>query len=144
MKKLIALLAIALPLVGQAQPPEGQDWWACQSVASSGLKYKSGEWQGTDFVHDARFVLIADGEKNLDTESAAKAMFVILEPEDVTCTPADLFHTIGCHSTNDAVPVSMHFDKKYGNGVIYFGDGGGKPSRTSDSAVVTAFECAKG
>ena len=143
MKKLCLLLSLWLPLTSQSQPPEGQDWWACQSVARSGLTYENRKWQGSDFEHDKRFVLISDGE-NLDAESVAKAMFVSLKPEDVICNPPLFKRSISCYSNTSAVAVSLHFDRKYGNGAIHFGDGGGKPGGYRDSLYVTAFECAKG
>ena len=85
MKKLIALLAVTLPLVGQAEPPEGQDWWACQSVAAGGLIWEKPSWRATRFNHDFRFILI--GVNNTITEaSAAKAM----DSPDVKSFPNNL------------------------------------------------------
>ena len=62
MKKLIVLIICNLPLMGQAQPSEGQDWWACQSVASSGLTYEGGQWKPQNFAHNKRFILIGEGD----------------------------------------------------------------------------------
>ena len=142
MKKLVALLAVALPLMGQAQPPEGQDWWACQSVEYGGLKWENGKWKGTLFNHDKRFVLIAE-DGGLKKSSVAKAMDAY--PEELICSNQNVAGHIFCLSewTGD----SFGFDPQTGNGSI-----GGilgavlEPSANGsrDTLGVTAFECAKG
>ena len=58
MKSLIAIAALLASMSVCAQRPEGQDWWACQSVAAAGLIREDNRWKTAAFNHDARFTLI--------------------------------------------------------------------------------------
>ena len=137
MKKLIALLAVTLPLVGQAQPPEGQDWWACQSVKAGGLHWENGQWRSTGFNHDNRFILISDGD-NITVESASKAM----SSTDVSCN-VNWKSRITCVG---GFGTTMLFSPESGNGAISELLGGvvSSDEQYRDTLSVLAFECAKG
>ena len=138
MKKLIALLAVALPLVGQAQPPEGQDWWACQSVAVGGLIWEKPSWRATRFIHDDRFILI--GVNNTITEaSAAKAMTA----SDVRCGLANSGRT---YCMSFSLGTALSFNPATGNGAIaeIIGGTGSGLAEERDTLSTMAFECAKG
>ena len=142
MKKLIALLAVALPLVGQAQPPEGKEWWACQSVESGGLIWENGRWRATLFNHDERFVLIAEGG-GLTKASVAKAMD---SPETaLICSYENVQGNTFCVSRWTGISFAFNPETGLGAmggilGAIY------EPSADGlrDSMSVTPFECAKG
>ena len=83
MKKLILLVAFTLPLMAQAQPPEGKDWWACQSVKAGGLHWNNGQWKSTGFHHDERFILIGDDENVVTLESVGKVFGT--RPDQIVC-----------------------------------------------------------
>jgi hypothetical protein len=137
MKKLIALLAFTLPLVGQAQPPEGQDWWACQSVKAGGLHWKNGQWKTTGFNHDDRFILISQGQ-SITLESAAKAMDV----GEVSCS-VSYSGKVTCVGKTG---TTLMFSPETGNGGIseLMGAVGSSDDQYRDTLSVLAFECAKG
>ena len=139
MKKLIALLAFTLPLVGQAQPPEGQDWWACQSVAAAGLIREDNGWKTAAFNHDARFTLIADGD-GLSTESAAMALDVLHDVGRVSCEVDGL--DVFCVS--NLVGTSLTFRQDTGRGAIAETLSAAQRANSGTAVSVTAFECAKG
>ena len=140
-KPLLAILLL-LPLSGYTQPPEGQDWWACQSVASSGLQHDDGEWRATDFEHDYRFILIAEDE-SLNRDSVAKAALPSSRGDNWSCN--DFASSVTCYLDVGALLFSLSFDKTNGNGAMHVGDGSvGAPGDYPDRLIVTAFECAKG
>lgn len=140
MKKLIALLAVTLPLVGQAQPPEGQDWWACQHVEAVGMRFDEGVTRPLFFEPDGPFVLVlSEDGKSLTNETGANAMGRL----SATCDPSDnliLTCTSPYYST-------LHFNKKLGYGAVVNMYGAVtkavKPNPRNDS-VLSYFECAKG
>lgn len=138
MKKFIALLAVTLPLMGQAQPSEGQDWWACQSVEVGGLIWEKPSWRATRFKHDDRFILIG-GSNTITEASAAKAMSAI----DVRCRLADSGKTF-CMSFT--LGTALSFNPATGNGAIaeIIGGTGSSLSEERDTLSTMAFECAKG
>ena len=86
MKSLVAIAALLASMAVCAQRPEGEDWWACQSVAAAGLIREDSRWKTAAFNHDARFTLIADGD-GLSTESAAMALDVLHDVGRVSCQP---------------------------------------------------------
>ena len=55
MKKLIAIVAMVLSTTAVAQPDK--DWWACQVVHASGMKWENNQWVTTTFKPSAPFVL---------------------------------------------------------------------------------------
>lgn len=134
MKKLIALLAVALPLVGQAQPSEGQDWWACQTVENAGLIYRSGKWESTYFSGELKFILISDGN-SLTTESVYKAGITV----DAECRSD--FDTVTCF---DMAGGQLIFDTTLAQGAISQIYGGLQGGDDRDTLHVKPFECAKG
>ena len=140
MRLLISLLTILLPLSASAQPPEGQDWWACQSVESAGLIWKDQRWNPSSFTYDERFILIAEGD-GLQKESVAKAM-------GVSASRLQCFAPYGvtnCLSTIAA--ESFTFNPGSGEGAIGKIIGGAIHDRKKeyrDSLAVTPFECTKG
>ena len=135
MKKLILLVVFTLPLMAQAQPPEGQDWWACQSIASAGLIYELGKWEATGFISEQKFILIADGD-SLSTSSVLKAG---IEPK-----PKCRVSTLGKISCTDTLGGSLLFNKALGRGAISQIYGGASDGDTRDTLSVTPFECTKG
>jgi len=137
MRLLISLLAILLPLSASAQPPEGQDWWACQSVESAGLNWEYRQWKATTFNHDERFILIAEGD-GLQKESVAKAM-----GSSVASIECSGWHGTFCI---DVVGQSFGFMPDTGNGAMTSIFGGVQASgrEDRDSLIVTPFECTKG
>lgn len=139
MKKLIALLAVNLPLAGQAQPPEGQDWWACQSVKAGGLSWENQQWNSATFAHSKRFILIADGD-GLTPESIVKATGAI-GSEFAECVDEG----VGIYCIT-ALGTSFGFNPATETGVITEIAGGvvGPMFDTRDTVSVMPFECAKG
>ena len=134
MKKLIALLAVALPLMGQAQPPEGQDWWACQSVENAGLVYRSGKLESTYFSDEHKFILVADGN------SLKKGSLPDLLEMGVECR-SNFFEAVVC---SDELGGSLIFSPVTGQGAISTIFGGVMVGDKKDTLHVTPFECAKG
>ena len=136
MNTLIMLVALVLPLMVQAQPPQDRDWWACQSVEAGGLIWKTGQWSPSGFRHDMRFILISDGD-NIAVESAAKAMDAA-----VSCS-VSLTDNITCVGTSG---TTLMFSKGTGNGAISELMGGVVSSKAErrDTLSVVAFECVKG
>lgn len=139
MKKLILLVALALPLMGQAQPSEGQDWWACQAVQSAGLSWEDGRWEAARFRADNRFILVARGN-GITTESAAKAMETNVG--GVTCSSPNSAGHVYCIS--NWVGTSLVFGTRTGNGAIAEILGGASDGDTKDTLSVDPFECVKG
>ena len=137
MKKLILLVVFTLPLMAQAQPPEGQDWWACQSVQNAGLIYQSGAWESVYFSDELKFVLIAD-VSSLTTESVYKAG--ITTKAECRANP----FTLGTVSCTDISGGHLFFDKRLGRGAISHIYGGAMDGDVRDTLSVTPFECAKG
>ena len=138
MRLLIPLLTILLPLSASAQPPEGQDWWACQSVASAGLRWEDRQWKTTKFKHDERFILIAEGD-GLQKESVAKAMGTSID--SIECRKWLVTFCI-----SEASGESLGFMPDTGNGAITSIFGGVQASgrEIRDTVAVTPFECTKG
>ena len=136
MKKLILLVVFTLPLIAQAQPPEGQDWWACQSIEKAGLNFEDGRWMPKKFKPDRRFILIA-GDEGITKASASKAMDA--NEWGVFCSSSNVDGDIFCIS--HWVGVSLAFDKDTGKGAMSNILGG---IYNSDSLSVEPFECVKG
>ena len=140
MKKLILLIGLTLPLMGQAQPPEGQDWWACQSVESGGLIWKNGQWKSTGFNHDERFILIGDEENIVTLESIAKAIGAF--PDWLVCNLWPRANTVSCISRSSETFV---FDSAAAKGATGNMFGSMMLMKDyKDTLNITVFECAKG
>ena len=139
MKKIWTLILLVTPFMSQAQPPEGQDWWACQSVAAAGLIREDNGWKTAAFNHDARFTLIADGD-GLSTESAAMALDVLHDVGRVSCEVDGL--DVFCVS--NLVGTSLTFRQDTGRGAIAETLSGAQRANSGTAVSVTAFECAKG
>ena len=138
MRLLIYLLAILLPLSASAQPPEGQDWWACQSVESAGLDWENRQWKTTRFNHSDRFILIAEGD-GLQKLSVAKAMGT--STDTIGCTEEVFTYCI-----DEFLGKSFAFHSGNGQGTIanIFGGVQSSDRDQRDSLTVTPFECTKG
>ena len=95
MKKIWTLILLVTPFMSQAQPPEGQDWWACQSVQAAGLVWEGGNWVATGFEVSGRFLLVADGE-GLTQHSVSRAMDVL--PAALHSTAVQLVCQVRCCS----------------------------------------------
>ena len=137
MKKLILLVVFTLPLMAQAQPPEGQDWWACQSVESAGVRFKDGKWEITRFNHDERFVLIGD-ETNLVTLDSVGKVFGT-SPEDINCEAWQ--NQVSCASI---FGESFMFNIETARGCQVRLLGSTDADDKRDSVYVEPFECIKG
>ena len=137
MKKLILLVVFTLPLMGQAQPPEGQDWWACQSVESAGLHFEDGKWKLTWFNHDDRFILIGD-ETNLVTVDSVGKIFKT-QPQYIECGVES--SRVSCISV---FGESFMFDIQTARGGTSNLTGSTVAGVRRDTIDVTPFECAKG
>ena len=59
MRSLIAVAAMVLSTTAVAQPDK--DWWACQVVHTSGMKWENNRWVTKTFNADPPFVLMSDG-----------------------------------------------------------------------------------
>ena len=138
MKKLILLVAFTLPLMAQAQPPEGQDWWACQSVASSGLAYEGGQWKPANFSHNERFILIGEGA-GVTKASAAKALGT---PEGAVNCQLNPYGEFFCFTS--LTGLSFGFSTKTENGAIGRILGGVADGEERDTMHVLSFMCTKG
>ena len=139
MKSLIAIAALLASMSVCAQRPEGQDWWACQSVAAAGLIREDTGWKTATFNHDARFTLIADGD-GLSTESAAMALDVLHDVGRVSCEVdgEDIF----CIS--NLVGTSLTFRQDTGRGAIAETLDAAQRGNSGTAVSIIAFECAKG
>ena len=142
MKKLILLVVFTLPLMAQAQPSEGQDWWACQEVQAAGLAWEGGNWVATGFEVSKRFLLVADGE-GLTQHSVSRAMDVNLD--SVICTSDNAQGQTFCICK--LTGKSLGFDRRTGMGAMgnIFG-ALWEPVQNDyrDSLDVAPFECVKG
>ena len=136
MKSLIAIAALLASMSVCAQPLEGEDWWACQSVAAAGLIREDNGWKPATFNHNARFTLIADGD-GLLTESAAMALDVLHDVGRVSCEVdgEDIF----CIS--NLVGTSLTFRQDTGRGAIAETLSGAQRANSGTTVSITAFEC---
>ena len=139
MKKLILLIALTLPLMGQAQPPEGQDWWACQSVEAGGLIWKNGQWESTGFKHDDRFILIGDTGNIVTVESVGKIFGT--KVEDIACVVGLRRDKVSCISEYGETFIFSRETNQGATGHIY---GAINAGNDRDTVTVQPFECAKG
>lgn len=141
MRLLIPFLTILLPLSASAQPPEGQDWWACQSLASAGLGWKDQQWKTEGYNHNERFILIAEGD-GLSKESVVKAMGS--SERSIECR----VETVNTYCFNFGSGTSFGFNPNTRAGAIGQIFGGihifepGTDYR--DSMLVVPFECVQG
>ena len=142
MRLLISLITILLPLSASAQPPEGQDWWACQSVESAGLNWEDRQWKTTRFKSNERFILIAEGD-GLQKESVAKAMGT--STGAIEC-PEAMGLEFFTYCIDEYMGTSFAFHSKNGQGTIATIFGGVQSSDRDDrdSLTVMPFECTKG
>ena len=138
MKSLIAIAALLASMSVCAQRPEGQDWWACQSVAAAGLIREDNLWKTAAFNHDALFTLIADGD-GLSTESAAMALDVLHDVGRVSCEVDGL--DIFCIS--NLVGTSLTFRQDTGRGAIAETLSAAQRANSGTAVSIISFECAK-
>ena len=138
MKNLITALAILLSTSAVAQPDK--DWWACQGVASGGLKWEDGSWVPAGFKLTPPFVLMSDGDGLLTKESVGKVLNT--DVHDLDCRKDDVVRSrISCSNTMGRM---LYFNTKRAKGgwSTVFGTTNTGDSR--DTVTVDAFECTKG
>ena len=145
MKKLILLIAMTLPLMGQAQPPEGAEWWACQAVASAGLNWEDRQWQPARFKPNKRFILVA-GDDGVSKASVAKALGMPSGGEiGLICSSDNIANDTFC--INNWTGQSFGFRPLTGKGALGGMTGAMMEPEDNgyrDSNYVTPFECVKG
>ena len=129
---------IVAPFMSQAQPPEGQDWRACQLVTKAGLNFENGRWQPKKFQFDLPFILIA-GDGGITKASASKAMDA--DEWGIMCAGSNVDGDILCIS--HWVGKSLAIRRKTGRCAI--GNIRGDIfDENQDSLAVKPFECVKG
>ena len=140
MKKLI-VAAMVLSTAAVAQPDK--DWWACQVVHSSGMKWENNRWVTTTFNESPPFVLMSDGNGLLTKESVAKAMNG--EPSWYVCDTREYGDNPAAWC-RDRAGHALYFDPETSKGGISRMTGTVTPGSNSrrDTVTVDAFECTKG
>ena len=141
MKKLIAIAAMVLSTAAVAQPDK--DWWACQVVHASGMKWENNRWVTTTFQEYPPFVLMSDGNGSLTKESALEAVAAAgLHKSGVECKDWAFEGNVSCMSVTGG---HLYFSKETGKGGISQTAGAGLPyTNNRDTVSVSAFECTKG
>ena len=139
--KLIAVAAMVLSTTAVAQPDK--DWWACQVVHTSGMKWENNRWVTKTFNDAPPFVLMSDGNGSLIREYVSKAL--IGYPgfgDQITCDTFEFWDTITCHNLSGS---ALLFNSKTGRGGISYllGTEDGRSSNR-DPVTINAFECTKG
>ena len=141
MRKLIAVAAMVLSTTAVAQPDK--DWWACQVVHSSGMRWENNQWVTTTFQEDPPFVLMSDGNNSLTNESVAKAIDgASIFANHYTRQPNPYGGSrVTC---DERTGTTLFFDFKRGKGAIGRKFGSVDTGNNRDTPTVDAFECSKG
>ena len=139
--KLIAVAAMVLSTAAVAQPDK--DWWACQVVHASGMKWENNRWVTTTFQEYPPFVLMSDGNGSLTKESVLEAVAAAgLHKSGVECKDWAFEGNVSCMTV---MGMLLYFSKETGRGgfIRMFGS---TTTATDyrDSVLVSAFECTKG
>ena len=116
---------------------------ACQEVASAGLQWRMGKWQGGNFQTE-KFILFITPETNLTTRSVSKAIFGTEEFSDkFECSNVVSRGGIWVHCFSKIMGATLMFNPIFETGSISmnFGNIYYESEDKKDSLKVSAFTC---